>query len=497
MGAGNAARAIAWCAAITVTARHAVGDWQLARTLAWLRHAGDEPTAGQQLPPVHVIVPVLREQEHVSAALEWWRQILPQFPGISLTIVSTAREESERDLLAAAACSAGRLTRTGFPQLSDSELAALTSARVSAGGQLGQGTAAKILARTPLTREVVGQLLAREDPSRIRHLTYPGTGRKAAQVNYAARSLPASGYLAVYDVDSRPGAELLARTYALLSRPGEEPAVVQQHALHAATRAGQPLARRVLVCGSAALQSMWTLRREIPYARRYQQSAGRPGIVARLRAGLPQPVGHGVFLRQDVLVQLGGLPEMTVLDDVPAGVPIALRGIPVLSVAAVTTVPAPGTVGEVIAQHRRWFCSYLDYPAVLCAAARASPGHAGHRYLLSGIAAYRGAAWLAAGPLTAVTLAAAAWPRSGRKLRVTACAGLILATVVPAVIVTSARQGPVPAGQAARHSGELLAAYLLRSAGPWLAVWDAVRGRHPASAAAPSPKTHRREGAEP
>src|SRR6266851_3336215 len=332
MGAGNAARAIAWCAAITVTARHAVGDWHLARTLAWLRRARGEPTAGQQLPPVHVIVPVLREQEHVSAALEWWRQILPQFPGISLTIVSTAREESERDLLAAAACLAGRLTRTGFPQLSDSELAALTSARVSAGGQLGQGTAAKILARTPLTREVVGQLLAREDPSRIRHLTYPGTGRKAAQVNYAARSLPASGYLAVYDVDSRPGAELLARTYALLSRPGEEPAVVQQHALHAATRAGQPLARRVLVCGSAALQSMWTLRREIPYARRYQQSAGRPGIVARLRAGLPQPVGHGVFLRQDVLVQLGGLPEMTVLDDVPAGVPIALRGIPVLSV---------------------------------------------------------------------------------------------------------------------------------------------------------------------
>ncbi len=130
-------------------------------------------------------------------------------------------------------------------------------------------------------------------------------------------------------------------------------------------------------------------------------------------------------------------------------------------------------------------------------AARVSPGNAEHRYLLSGIAAYRGTAWLAAGPLTAVTLVTAAWPRSGRKLRVTACAGLILATVVPAVMATSARQGRVRAGQAARDSVGLLAAYLLRSTGPWLAVWDAARGRHPASAAAPAPKTRHREGAVP
>src|SRR5580658_3032041 len=199
MGTGKAAQAIAWCAAITLTARHATGNWQLARTLAWLRRAGDEPATGHELPPVHVIVPVLREQQHVSAALEWWQQILPQFPGMSLTIVSTAREERERDHLTAAVCSASRLTRTGFPQLSDRELADLTSARVSAGGQLAPETAALILARTPLTREVVGQFLARENPSGIQHLTYPGTGRKAAQVNYAARVLPAGGYLAVYD----------------------------------------------------------------------------------------------------------------------------------------------------------------------------------------------------------------------------------------------------------------------------------------------------------
>src|SRR5258708_14225651 len=144
MGTGNAARAIAWCTAITMTARHAVGDWQLARTLAWLRPAGDEPTTGQQLPPVHVIVPVLREQQHVSAALKWWRQILPQFPGMSLTIVSTAREERERDLLAAAVCSASRLTRAGFPQLSNRELADLTTARVSAGRHPAPGTPAQI-----------------------------------------------------------------------------------------------------------------------------------------------------------------------------------------------------------------------------------------------------------------------------------------------------------------------------------------------------------------
>src|SRR5450432_639466 len=157
MGAGEAARAVAWAAAAGLVARHTAGTWQLARTLAWLSRAEDGergPSGSRQLPAVHVIVPVLREQEHIGAALTWWRQILPAFPGMSLTIVSTAREEHERNLLAFIICQRSRLTRAEFPQLTESELAGLSQALADAGGHLDAETAAKILARTPLTRDV-------------------------------------------------------------------------------------------------------------------------------------------------------------------------------------------------------------------------------------------------------------------------------------------------------------------------------------------------------
>ncbi|SDI48475.1 Glycosyltransferase like family 2 [Sinosporangium album] len=494
MNPGKAARAIAWLSAATLVARHTLGNWQLIRTLAWLRDADspmDDHSTGVQPPEVHVILPVLREQEHVRAALDWWRQILSSFPGMSLTIVSTAREEHDRDLLIAALCSARRLNSAAFPQLSRCALTALKQARAAANGHLNRDVAAEIIAQAPLTRDVVNQLMAEGGPAQIHHLTYPGLGRKAAQINYAAQSLPATGYIAIYDVDSRPEPELLTATYSLLtSHRDGGPTIIQQHAIHLTPRT----TTATLVRGSALLQTLWTLRREIPYARRYQFSADRPGWRARLRAGLSQPVGHGLFMRHDVFADLGGLPESTVLDDVPTGVALTLHGITTQSLAKVTAVPAPDSLAEVVAQGRRWFCSYLDYPAVLRTASGETSSH-GHLAVLTGVAAYRAAAWLAASPLTVVAAIAGVAPRSGRKLRAAAWSGLALATLVPMALVTCSRPGEPSAWQLGQDSAELLIAYFVRSVGPWLAIMDAVRGHHPASTTAPAPKAHRRREA--
>src|SRR5262245_55207211 len=96
MRARTAARTVGWVAAIALAARHGAGTWQLARTLGWLTECETEPLGGQQpAPRVHVVVPVLREQEHVGATLAWWRTILPLFPGMSLTLISTAREDHD------------------------------------------------------------------------------------------------------------------------------------------------------------------------------------------------------------------------------------------------------------------------------------------------------------------------------------------------------------------------------------------------------------------
>jgi len=488
MAAGNAVavvRAAAWAAALALVARHGAGAWQLAGTLSWLaRRAGEPQPAHGRLPPVHVVIPVLREQGQVRPALDWWRTVLPLFPGMSLTLVSTAREDHDRALLARAACH-GPLTSSRLPQLAECELDLLRAARQH--GRLTEAAASAILGQAPSTGDVIDRELASTSGERISHIAYPGLGCKAAQVNHAVLSLPHEGYLAVYDIDSRPALEELTAAYACLA---DQPPVVQVHALFRAGGGECSRADRVLARGAAVLQSIWTLRREVPYARRHQHFTGRPGALAAWRAGLSQPVGHGLYLRHDVHAATGGFPEDSVLDDVPAGVALTLAGIPVLSVPALATVPAPESAAEIIAQHRRWYWSYLDYPVVLRDAARRQAGTPARRRLVAAVALYRGTAWLAAGPVTLLAVLAAIAPRSRPALRATALVGLTLATAVPAAATARVRDGRLSAAAVSQDSGALLAAYLMRSAGPWLAVADAARGRRPGTGA-PAPKANR------
>ena len=502
MRADRLAHALAWSAATALVARHTVGTRQLASTLTWLKSPLPAPPTGASAPDapcIHVIIPVLSEQQHVEQAIAWWRKLLDDVPELSLTLVSTAREERERTLLALAISRSARLSRARFPQLSSRDIETLCQLKEGNGGSLTVEMAVQMLACTPLTGEVIDRLLgatADEAGARVRHLTYPGRGRKAAQVNHAARWLPADGYVAVYDVDSRPSRDDLAAVTTLIATHDGWPPVVQQHALHLAAIPPLATGKRSLgdffIRGSALLQSVWTLRREIPYARRYQRAALRPGSARRVWAGLAQPVGHGLFLRQDVVAELGGFPETTILDDVPLGVPLTLRSVPTLSVPRTCTVPAADTVHEVVAQGRRWFWSYLDYPALL--RAHAQQGNWGHRHLLAVIAAYRGAAWLAAGPVTALGVVIAVAPRTGARLRVTAMAGVMLATVVPVVMTSAQRAARPTLATLSRESAELLAGYLIRSIGPWMTLADAARGRRPHSSDSTSPKAHRRQG---
>lgn len=508
MRTGDGVRAAAWACAAVLAGRHTVGAWQLAGTVRWLRTgpfavpntprsvsaappartegsvSGDAPAVRR--PCVRVVVPVLREQAQIQAMVAWWAQ--RQRPGWSVSVVSTSREQRERDQLAAAVAHGGVLDTSCVTQFTDTQFDAVGRVR-GGGGLLTPEDVLGALARTPLTGDVVDRVLAEQRATAIRHLVYPGHGRKAAQVNHAARIDPKFGYLAVFDVDSRPTDRDLDAAEAVMAH-AEMGDVVQQHALFAA-----PSRREiggVLVRGSATLQSLWTMRREIPYARRHQAWARRPGPAARVRAGLAQPVGHGLYLSREAFERIGGFPEDTVLDDVPAGVAVTLHRLHTRSVPLLAVVPAAPTTGEVLAQGRRWFCSYLDYPRVLRAAARGGAGSRAHRGWLALVAAYRGVAWLAASPVTAVALATAVHPRTGRALRATAAGGLALATVAPVALTAGARGTRPTAAVVLRDGGELLAAYLVRSVGPWFAVADAARGRHPSAPGAFAPKAHDR-----
>ncbi|MFE7192835.1 glycosyltransferase family 2 protein [Kitasatospora sp. NPDC057541] len=483
-----------WWLAAAVAARNVNGLRQVRQTLAHV----DRPAPAVSVQPMvlHVVIPVLREQQHITDALVWFVPLLRGFPGSTLTLVSTAREERERAHLVGrlAGATADDLTVQRFPQLTSEELTALAEALAKTGERvLTLATAAEALSAFPTTADVIASGIAGLREPVVRHVHYEGDGRKAAQVNAAVEQLAADSaeeYVAVYDVDSRPSLELLQRTAEFLAHrraeDGELPRVVQQSARFAAQGAADTWWEQALCRGAARTQTLWTLRREIPNLRGYAESACR----GRSWRGLAQTVGHGLLVRADVFRQVGGLPTFTVLDDVAFGYRLTLDGIPVDSLPFTTTVPAAEYLPELLSQSERWFQSYLDYPQ--CAARWHAQGHGSrldHAAALA-IGAYRGMAWLLVSPATAACLALALGPRTRPPVRAAATVALWAATVAPVRQLAKAEGRSLTMRETAVQSAETMAGLLLKSIGPMtaLARWAATGSRHSALA----PKSNRR-----
>lgn len=499
--------------AVATAARHATGSWALHRTLATVDRphtssAGAE--TGEAVSVVHFIVPVLREQQHIRAAVHWFAPLLRQMPGSTLTFVTTSREHTERAVLAervaarSADISAAELSDV-FPELTDAELKAARTCLEQRPTPVGVGEVTTALEAVATTDQVIETLL-RDTAVRalpIRHVHYTGTGRKAAQVNQAAATLPHGrepAYLAVYDVDSRPGQQLIEQTWssiaAYTARHGDWPGVVQQSARFTNCGASPRGWERALCRGAARLQTVWTLRREIPAFRGYAHSAD--GEHGPLRSqfsggGLAQTVGHGLWIRRDVFDRLGGLPTYTVLDDLPFGYRVTVERVPVLVVPHTTAAPGPEDVRSLVDQGRRWFANYLDYASCWAEADHSDRGTQAWRAVALAVGWYRGATWLARTPATATCLWLLFRPSTRLPIRATAATALWLGVVAPVGQLAAADGQYLSPAARTRASVELLAAYLVSSIGPAVAVAHRLtRG-----SAELSPKTHRRHSIPP
>lgn len=488
-----------------VAARHAIGAWRLHRTLRDLDRGvdgGAAPTGEDGGPRLLLIVPVLREQDHVGAALDWFTGLTRALPGLAVAFVTTEREVTERHELVRrlARAEAGPIRRADWPQLRACELSALEEHRRQLpDGKLDEESVLKVLADFPTTAEVISAYLDHHPHSNaVRHLHCVFPGRKAAQVNYAVRTAAdAFDYVAVYDVDSRPETEALAATVAYMrahrERTGTWPEVLQQSARFATAGAAAHGWGRALARGLARHQSLWTLRREIPSFRRYQKATTSPGrrtFVRAIARGLAQTVGHGLIVRTDVFKRVGGLPEHTWLDDIAFGYRLTVAGIPVHHVPVLLCAPAPETPAGAIEQAERWSHSYLDFPAAAAAAHRVGFGTGTDHALALATAAYRGTAWLASSPATIGVTALALAPRTPAPIRAIAAAALWLGVAEPARALARHDDPKADPGRIARDGAELYAAYLVCSAGPARTVLCALLGRDRIGPF--SPKTHHR-----
>jgi len=304
----------------------------------------------------------------------------------------------------------------------------------------------------------------------------------ADQVNYAAHGeldrLSAAGiapervWLAVYNADSSPDLQTLAKVAGLLTaRPDAQ--IIQQSAMFT-----HSLGAGIFADGAALLQSRWTLAREVPRLRRQSAQARAAGRM-HWWPRLAHCVGHGLFVRGDVFTRLGGLPTATMNEDLAFGYLACAAGVPIDPLPTLESADSPRTAAGVIRQARQWFWSYPEYLRAGGLAAGAGLGSRWSRAALTAQGLARGALWLVQSPAVAATVALPFVSRR-RGAATAAAAGALAAYYgVPfALIACHLRRG----GHDTRCGpGELLgglAACLASSLGPWWCLGQVARARH-------------------
>jgi hypothetical protein len=157
--------------------------------------------------------------------------------------------------------------------------------------------------------------------------------------------------------------------------------------------------------GAAYYQARWALGFEYDLHRRNSapRRRGPLGHSYHLK-------GHGVAMRLDVALDLGGFSTDTPCEDLELGFRLSLRDAPVFVVPVMEDTEHPTTATAVTAQKRYWFSGMIDvlqWHGLLAEERRRQPV----RFELQRLASlYRSAGCFLLGPVPSWVLVLAAWP---------------------------------------------------------------------------------------
>lgn len=386
-------------AAWVVLGRAVLTLTEMARSVRWLGTARGSPSApvgGSPSAPVgtfprlEVVIPALREQQRIVPTL---RYLAAQGDDdTSITVVTTEREHEH-------------------------------------------GTV------SPSTHTIVADFIATEVTDgtvRCVHVNR-ADGRLAHQLNRALAEVhDPTGWIAVYNADSRPHPHTIAGFRAALAAQPDA-VVFQQPALFFANDGDlAPGAWRWLVRATATLQSRWTLAHEIPRLLRQRQASGSP----LLRRSYAHVVGHGLFIRVDVLRAVGGFPTETPTEDLFLGFLLRSLGWRIEPLPLLELADTPRSVRAVLVQRRGWFFGPLYFPAYLRSVWRRGDLTTAQRagaVLMTAQVMLSAIAWLTSGPLLACTAATVLDRRQGRAARAVAALGLTLYGPVQHAVIVAVR----------------------------------------------------------
>lgn len=166
-------------------------------------------------------------------------------------------------------------------------------------------------------------------------------GSRAAQINWAIGHtglVGADDFVGMYDVDSRPQAATLDEVRAR----HEEADVLQQHAIFTANFGR--LRANLLLLGQACYQTRWTMLHECGRFTLYKWGLW-PAV---------HLVGHGMFIRAQLLDHYGGVPAETDIEDAHLGFYLSCQGERIVSLRAWDVSDNPERLEDWWAQIYGW-----------------------------------------------------------------------------------------------------------------------------------------------
>lgn len=213
------------------------------------------------------------------------------------------------------------------------------------------------------TKEVVEEyILAHQHiPVSVCHYPY-NKGNMAHQLNYTIKNMLEHGllhehdYISIYNADSRPHTETYHWVLSQLNTYNNK-YVFQQSAvfLRNYDKLNDYFAKVV-----ALYQSCWTLTHEIPRLRRQANSKNILSKWSNVHC-----VGHGLFIRVDILNKMGLFPVDTLTEDTYLGYKLRCSGITIYPVPFIEVGDSPLSFRSAMRQKFVWFWGPMLYPYYL------------------------------------------------------------------------------------------------------------------------------------
>lgn len=249
-----------------------------------------------------VVIPCLREQSIIKETMDYFLKIITPYDNIELVIVTTEKEKYEQSLI------------------NSKELLAYKT-----------------------TSEIVNDYIRKNNFKKIKHFHYPKReGMMSDQLNYVIKKykneISEETYFSIYNADSRPNPDTISSVLQMIEKE-KFPYVIQQYS-YAFSNINK---LSFIMKGFALYQSNF----EIKYG--LVNSLVFPNLL------YTYVVGHGLYIRFDILKKIGGFDNNFWCEDIFLSSILRNKNIKITPVLTLENMETPKKLSILIRQNANWF----------------------------------------------------------------------------------------------------------------------------------------------